>query len=243
MTNFNINNNANSMMNSIFSSLGNSNAFGSSMLSDYAAIKNGSYQKAAKKFYSDSAAVEKTQKSIAAGKTNQAISSYKKNMPRRVTVNSDTMVATGDALSSLGNLMSEKLYEKPEDVAASMEKFVKDYNKVIDTLGESEGNNNSLELGVRMVNQTKVYEKSLNNIGISIEDNNHLKLDTEALKNANVSDVKSLFTGVVSFAKNTQSRMMQIYSAESASQTTVQGLYNNKATNEFSVGSMFDYMF
>lgn len=264
---FNVNNNASSIMNSIFSSLGNnSSSKQTGMLGDYYAIQNGSYYKMAKKFYAnktsgtsqtsktDTSSLTQKLEALNTGSASSVGSRYKTTSKK---VNTETMKATGDALSTLGNLMSNKLYDKlstttadgivTEDynksaILSNVQGFVKEYNNVINKVGDS-SNKQTLESGVRMINQTKIYSNSLQAIGITVGDDNQLKLDEEAFAKSDMKDVKALFSGSVSYGKNIQNRMMELYSAESMSQTAVSGLYNSNAVSQLSVGSLFDSMF
>ena len=245
---FNVNNNASSIMNGIFNSLGNSSQSGlSGMLGDYYSIQNGSYYKMAKKLYAGKPVSHATSTDRVEQKPTGVIAKQ----------STETMKAAGNAVNSLAGLMDKKLYDKisieaedgtksenynQKEIFDRLESFVKDYNQLVDKAGES-SNRQTLENGVRMLNQTKVYANSLQSVGISIGDDNTLKLDEEAFAKADMADVQSLFTGSVSFAKNTQSRMLALYSAESMSRTSVNGLYNAQAMNQISVGSMFDRMF
>lgn len=265
---FNVNNNASSIMNSIFSSLGNnSSSKQASMLGDYYAIQNGSYYKMAKKFYANKAAgtsqASKTDTSSIAQKLEALNTNSVGNVANRYKtsssskVNTETMKATGDALSTLGNLMSNKLYDKISSVAedgvvtedynkaailSNVQGFVKEYNNVINKVADS-SNKQTLESGVRMINQTNIYSGSLQAIGIHVGSDNQLTLDEEAFAKADMKAVKAMFSGTVSYGKNIQNRMMELYSAESMSQTAVSGLYNSNAVSQLSVGSLFDGMF
>lgn len=172
-------------------------------------------------------------------------------------VNTETMKAAGDALSTLGNLMSNKLYDKistvtengvvawdynKSEILSNVSGFVKEYNRVIDNVSES-SNRQTLESGVRMINQTKLHSNRLQAIGITVGDDNRLAFDEDAFAKADMKDVKALFVGTVSYGKNIQNRMMELYSAESRSQTAVSGLYNSNAVSQLSVGSFIDSMF
>lgn len=246
---------AGNVMNSIFSSLGSNDSTGlTSLLGDYNAIKNGSYLKLAKKFYASEASDVKT-----TSKTNEKNNTTRTDAVQGSTKKETTaaMKAANSAVGSLQKLMDSSLYQKVDSkdadgmsvndynkdaIMSSLKDFVGNYNSLIETAGDSD-NSMTLEAGARMVKQTKVYANALRSVGISIGDDNKLTLDEEAFSKADMTDVKSLFTGSVSFGKNTQSKMLQIYSAESASQSTVYGLYSSQSANTLSIGSMFDSMF
>ena len=94
-----------------------------------------------------------------------------------------------------------------------------------------------------MTDQTAVYNRALSRVGISIGEDNTLSLDENAFATADIADVESLFTGSVSFGKNIQMKMLQVYSAEAVGQNISDGLYSAQAVNNVSVGNMFDSLF
>lgn len=229
--------NDNNYMNSIFSSLPTTGGTSTSnFLGDYYAVQNGSYYKLAKKFYAKAAEEEKAGKA-ADEKSLELV----KN-------------GTEDALQSLSKLMDDSLFKKVEttdedgnkttdyDKEAILDKlktFVEDYNSMVEDAGEMDGDS-ALKAGVRLVDQMKVYKAALSQIGVSIESDNSLKIDEEAFKQADMTDVKSLFTGNVSMAKNIQTKMMQMYSSVNTDLNSIDGLYSSAAIKNVSIGSMFD---
>ncbi|MBQ8318872.1 MAG: hypothetical protein IJX85_11060 [Lachnospiraceae bacterium] len=236
MSIFNVTND-NNYMNSIFSSLPTTGgASTNNFLGDYYAVQNGSYYKLAKQFYAKAAAEEKSGK--------------------EADEKSLEMVKTGteDALQSLSKLMDSNLFKKvettdesgnktmdydKEEILDKLKSFVEDYNSMVEDAGEMDGDN-ALKAGVRLVDQMKVYKSALSQIGVSVESDNSLKIDEEAFKQADMTDVKSLFTGNVSMAKNIQSKMMQMYTSINTDLNSVDGLYSSSAVKSVSIGSMFD---
>lgn len=243
----NINNNTNTYdyMNSFFggtSSANQSTSNTSNLLGDYFSIRNGTYLKVAKKFYSDEANLKKKPNSI--DKTDQ------KKLD-------STKLSAEATVGSLIKLMDNKLYNKidkrdadgnrytdynKEEIFNNLNKFIDSYNNLVKNAGELE-DRQTLKNSVRMVEQIKVYSGALGKIGISIEDDNTLKLNEDIFNKADMSDVKSMFTGNVSFAKIMQNKFLNIYNSASNTITAVDGLYSAKATNNMSIGSMFDSMF
>lgn len=224
-------------MNSFFGNSNSSGATGSTnLLGDYYSVQNGSYYKLAKKFYAKAAQEEE--------KSAQA------------KEKSVELVKTGveDVMNSLNKLMDDSLFKKVESrdesgnktyeydkdkILDKLKGFVEDYNSMIKDAGELEGDN-SLRAGVRLVDQMKVYKSALSKIGVSIESDNTLKIDEEAFKEADMTDVKSLFTGNVSMAKNIQTKLVQMYSAANTDLKTIDGLYSSQAVKNITTGNMFD---
>lgn len=245
--NFNIYNNTNTYdyMNSFFgetSSANQSTSNTSNLLGDYFSIRNGTYLKVAKKFYSDE------------NNLRNKLGSASKIDEKQLDL---TKSGAEAAIGSMVKLMDAKLYNKvekrdadgyrytdynKEDIYKNLNAFVDAYNNLVKNVGDLE-DRQTLKNGVRMVEQTKVYSGALGKIGISIESDNTLKISEEAFNKADMSDVKSMFTGNVSFAKIMQNKFLNVYNSASNTITAVDGLYSAKATNNMSIGSMFDSMF
>lgn len=234
MSFYNVTNN--DYFSSFFGNAGINSTSTNNFLGDYYAVQNGSYYKLAKQFYA------KASKDEADG--------------TKVDKKSVELVKSGaqDAINSLNKLMDDSLFKKVErtdengnkvtdydkdKILDKLKSFVEDYNSVVKGAGEMEGDN-SLKAGVRMVDQLKVYKSSLSRIGINVEADNTLKIDEETFKGADMTDVKSLFTGNVSMAKNIQTKLLQVYSATNADLNSADGLYSAQAIKNVTVGSMFD---
>lgn len=231
---YNVSNN--DYFSNFFGKTGNNGAVSNNFLGDYYAVQNGSYYKLAKQFYAKSAKDE-TDASKADEKSIELVKS-----------------SSQDAINSLNKLMDDSLFEKVEmtddngnkvvdydkdKILDKLKTFVKDYNSVVEGAGEMDGDN-SLKAGVRLVEQLKVYKSSLSRVGINVEADNTLKIDEEAFKAADMTDVKSLFTGNVSMAKNIQNKLLQVYSATNVDLNSTDGLYSAQAVKNVTVGSMFD---
>ncbi len=228
-------------MNSFFGGLNSSSGTNntSSLLGDYYSIQNGSYLKVAKQFY----AKAETEKSA------QTAQDMKKEL-------STAKESAEAAVTSVNKLLDDSLFKKVEktdekgnktmdydkdNILANVKSFVEKYNDLIKVTGEME-DTSTLKSAVRLVKQTAVYDSALAKVGISIEKDNTLKVDEEAFNKANMTDVKSLFTGGVSFGKNLQTKFLQIYSSASNNLNATGGLYSAQAKTAMSIGNMFDGM-
>lgn len=224
-------------MNSFFGNNSTNSSSGSTnFLGDYYAIQNGSYYKLAKNYYAKAAKEDES----SAKASKQSVELVKSG--------------TQETMDSLSKLMDDSLYKQVETkdqdgnkvtgydkdkILDKLKEFVENYNSMVKDAGEMDGDN-SLRAGVRLVDQMKVYKSALSKIGVSIEGDNTLKIDEEAFKEANMTDVKSLFTGSVSMAKNIQTKLMQVYSAANTDLNSIDGLYSSQAVKSLSTGSMFD---
>lgn len=224
-------------MNNFFSGFNsNSSTSGtSSLLGDFYAVQNGSYYKLAKKYY----ASEKVQASTDEKTLDLAKSSAQ------------------DAVNSVGKLLDESLFKKVEttdadgnkttdykksEILDAVKAFAEDYNSVIENTGELE-DRSTLKNGVRLVDQTEVYGAALAKVGITIGADNKLTVDEETFNKADMADVKNLFTGSVSFGKNVQTKMYQIYASANDSLKAMDSLYSSNGTKSLSTGNMFDTLF
>ena len=198
---------------SLFSSL-NSNSTSSSTdgmlginLADYASIKNGSYSKLMKSYYEMDEAEE-----------------TKKSNSKNDTDDSDATIrgiksAAKDLKESASELYSSKaLFEKDAngeyDMEALYEKvsaFVEDYNSMIESVGSAE-TESIANAGANVVNATSNNVKMLAKLGISVSGSDFtLSIDKEDFMQSDISDIKSMFSGVGSFAYQVGAKASRIY--------------------------------
>ena len=188
--------NSSSYNNSFLSGLSintNSNGGGSFDLADYASIKNGSYGKLMKAYYGQ----EKAQKAAESKDSNSKLALMAGN--------------AGSMANAAKALMNESLWQKKsvsekdgEDydwkaITKALKDFVDSYNKTIEGAGES-GTKGVLRKASFMVKTTAAFKNTLEKAGISITGSNKLELNEEKLKEANISTLRTLFTGYNSFA-------------------------------------------
>ena len=188
------------------------------LLSDYNSIRNGSYLKLAKHYYSNDSAKKATQKQF-------------------------SKTASEDAWKDLKTLKDEKLYQSADTdkIQKNVKSFVSNYNSVMESAQNSD-KSGVLKDASRLASQTGNYTSALAKIGITVKSDNTLAFDEEAFASADMSDVKKLFAGDFSFGSNTQSRMLQLASDASANSSSV--FYNQYgAVAGASVGSFYDSLF
>lgn len=203
---------------------GKTSSSSSNLLSDYAAIKNGSYKKLAKKYYTSDSA-----------KTETEVKAENKKLG---------LIQTGaDSLSkSISALMKDSLYNKKkistkdettgetsekEDydwkaITSAVKSFVDNYN---DTISDAADSNLTgvLRNAMHMTSSVKANSKLLSEVGITIGKENKLELDEDKLKDANISTLKTLFTGTNSFADRLAQKSEAISKAVSNSARTYTG--------------------
>ena len=170
-------------------------------LSDYAAIKNGSYGKLLKAYY----AQQDAEKASSSGDSVQKGALMK--------TGADALKKSADALNNEELWEKKKIKKKDEKTGEEIEvedydfdaiikavkSFVEDYNDVVEQAGDS-NSKDVLRNAVWMTGIVEANENMLSKIGITIGKGNKLELDEEALKKADISTLKTLFAGHNSFA-------------------------------------------
>jgi len=180
-------------INTLFSSLPSRNTgfFGSgsstsnNMLSDYFSIKNGSYGKLMKAYYSSNS----EEVSKIASKDVSKATAKKNEVSSEAKTASEVKSAANSLKDSANALVDSKLYEKVSSVDSD---FVDSYNKTLKSGADSDSRT-VLNNVSSMADYSRFNSKMLSKIGISIGTDNSLKLDEETFKKADVNDVRSLF--------------------------------------------------
>lgn len=181
---------------------GSNNIFSGFSLTDYNSIRSGAYKKLMNSYY---------------GKTN----SKSTEAVSKIVNNADSMklTSTKNAADKLSDA-AKVLYTNGTDSAFKDEKnenaiidavntFVEEYNNTIDAV-DSTNSSKVLKAGVSLAKQTNAYSTSLAKVGITVNYDNTLSVDKDLLANAASSDLKSLFSGVGSFAYQTAAKADQI---------------------------------
>lgn len=183
-----------------FSSLLGSTANSSgSLLSDYASLKNGSYGKLMKAYYK-----QQNAEKASSGDTPQKLTLMRSG--------ADALKKSADALNDASLWEKKKVKKKDEETGEEIEvedydwdsitkavkSFVGNYNSLVEYMGSSE-TKSVLRNAAWMTNITDKAKNLLSKAGITIGRGNKLELDEDALKEADVTTLKSLFTGYGSF--------------------------------------------
>lgn len=204
------------------SSVGNTN-----MLSDYAAIKNGSYGKLMKAYY----AKQDAEKLSGKGDTSQKLTLMK--------TSADSLKKSADALNDASLWEKKKIKKKDEKtgeetevedydwdaITKQVKSFIDDYNDVVKEAGES-NTKDVLRNASWMTGMTDKTSHLLSKIGITIGKGNKLELDEDELKKADISSLKTVFTGYNSFAGKTAQKATGISNATNRANAT----YTNNGT-------------
>ncbi len=183
----------------------------SSLLGDYAAIKNGSYGKMMKSYY---AKLEK-QEAEESGETDKSKSGKVKDSASASAAAS--LYKSASTLTSLN--YDDRSEENIDKIADSVSSFVKDYNSLMKSASRSE-NETVQKQAESLYDSYYTNYKLFSKIGITMNSDRTLSLDEDALKKTladtekgNGSTVKTLFDGIGSFADKAVDKASRIYRA------------------------------
>jgi len=221
---------------SLFSNLGSNSTFGSFNFSDYASIKNGSYGKLVKSYYAEQ------KKSTASDKSDKTTTS-KKNKEEAVDKTGLTqMKKEADGLKSAAEALNkEDLWKQTngeydmDKIVSAVKTFVSEYNDTVTQA--SKVNSKDIAQDVRyMSSMTSTMSKALSKIGVTVGTDGKLSVNEDELKKANVSSIKSLFSGTVSYGSQIADK------ASGISRDTVMNssIYGSNGALSSSLSNMFN---
>ncbi len=206
-----------------------------SLLSDYASIKNGSYGKLMKAYYSDS-----TGESAASSIVKQSISTSEDSSQTLKDIQSSTD-ALKEAADTLLSKESDSVFagDDMDKIYDAVSTFVKEYNTTMESLEDV--NNSTLQKRAQsLANLPSANSNLLKKVGITINGDSTLSLDEETFKAASTSTIKNLFQGTGSFAYqiSAQSSLTNYTATQQASKANT---YTGNATfgNTYNTGSLF----
>ncbi len=243
-----------STISALFAGLNNSSS-GTSLsygidFTTYNSIKNGSYSKLMRKYYSNKAS-ESTDGATANKNTGkvQSIDIQKNN----ATVNRDNAASLVDSASELkkyslwskvdktdkdGNIAKEYDTDKIAKAASS---FVKNYNSLVSSTADS-SSRYVLNSASNMVNYTRVNADLLKKIGISVGSDNKLTVDEDKLKASDMAVVKSVFKDSGSFGQTISAKASTIYgnAVSQLSELSTKNSYTSNGLYSYSSGYTYN---
>lgn len=178
----------------------------STLLSDYASIKNGSYGKMMKSYYAKQKAIEEEDDEEAAKKKSKTTKDAASASAAK------KFYDTASGMSSL-NYSADNIDELYDKVSA----FVKDYNSMMKNASKSK--NASVQAQADALNDyTYQNYKLFAKVGITMNADRTLSIDEDTLKKVNektgatnVPTLTTLFKGIGSFADKAADRASKIY--------------------------------
>ncbi len=216
---------------------GTSSTKGSSLydsLSDYASLKNGSAAKLYKAYYA--------KEDVNSKEAKNSISTTEKNAYNTVKSSAEDLSSAVDKLSS-SSLYAKGKFEKTgsdgkkteseydyDKIYSAVKDFADSYNALIKN-GSSENLSSLNDVTVRMLKNTKTNSNLLNQVGISVGKDGTLSIDRDKFNQADISSIKSLFSGAGSFADSTASRA-SVMKNSAANKLSSSKVYNADGTSE-----------
>ncbi len=178
-----------------------------SLFSERNAIKNGTYKKLLKSYYSslEENSGSTTSTSKRRGQNNIIDKLLKEKMYPTVSketqeANTNLTNGIGSLKSSISTLQSENTFEDTENgktasekVVSAMKSYVNNYNNVV-TASKSSTLSNKTAYVANMMSTTSKFEKELGEIGVMLKSDGTLQLDETKLKNTDLSKVQKLFS-------------------------------------------------
>lgn len=216
----------------------------------YNSIKNGSYSKLMRKYYSNQAS-ESTDGATANKNTGKVHSiDIQKN---NATVNRDNAASLVDSASELkkyslwskvdktdkdGNTTKEYDTDK---ISKTVSSFVKDYNSLVSSAADS-SSRYVLNSASNMVNYTRANADLLKKIGISVGSDNKLTVDEDKLKASDMAVVKSVFKDSGSFGQTISAKASTIYgnAVSQLSELSTKNSYTSNGLYSYSSGYTYN---
>ena len=228
----------------LFSGL-NKSSSGNSMFNidynSYNSIRSGSYAKLLKSYYNkmdeesgDTTKVNKDKTSDAAKKTNatQARDAAASLVDASKDLRSSSLWNKVTVKDEEGNSKSD--YDR-EKIFKAVGAFVDSYNSLVEKAGDS-SDTAVLNHTSSLVNYTKNNAKLLKSVGVTIGTDNKLSVDKDTFNKADISTVKSVFSGSGSFAQSVSAKASSVYAA------TVSQLNELNMKNSYSSDGRYSYV-
>lgn len=238
--------------------MGNYDFFSSGMssqnfFSDYASIRNGSYGRLLKSYYSmnndSGSSVSGSKKSSSKNILDQLLEER-----RNPTVSTEVQNANSNLTSdisalsrSVTTLQGEKTYQDSEDgkttaatkVTSAVKSFVDNYNSTVKDAKKSTLSGKTSHVAAVM-RATKENTDKLAEIGITLNSNGTLMLNEKKLKEADVSKVQEMFStkDIMSYGSTVMSRLKFASTAAGTTETKPAEDTKTEETPDLSVSSL-----
>lgn len=209
------------------------------VLGDYASLKNGSSYKLYKAYY------EKEDPKSSDAKN--SISTKEKSAYTSVKSAAEDLADSVDKLSA-SSLYAKGSYQKTakdgtktdseydyDSIYKEVSNFVESYNSLIKN-SSSEELSSLNKVALRTLANTKTNSKTLSSVGISVGKDGTLSIDRDRFNEADISSIKSLFSGSGSFADTTASRA-SIMKNTAANKLSNSKVYTAEGTSSEDSGS------
>lgn len=220
---------------SLFSNLGSGNSFSSFNFSDYASIKNGSYGKLVKQYYAEQKKTSVDDKATSTTSKTKKAEAVDNAPLAQMKKEADGLKSAAEALNK-DELWKQTNGEYDMDkIVSAVKSFANEYN---DTISQS-SKVSSKDIGqdVRyMSSMTSTMSKALSKIGVSVGTDGKLSVDEDKLKEADVSSIKSLFSGTSTYGSQIADKASEI----SKDAIMSSSIYGSNGALSGSISSMFN---
>lgn len=213
---------------------GSSNLFGSFDFSNYASIKNGSYGKIVKSYYAEQTKASGSNKTSTVKPAKKEETVDKTGMAK-MKKESDELRSAAEALNE-EDLWKQNNGEYDMDkIISAIKKFASEYNDVENQASKVSSKDIAQDVKY-MGSMTSTMSKALSKVGISVGTDGKLSVNEDEMKKANVSSIKSLFTGVVSYGSQIADKAGEI----SKDAVMNSSIYGSNGMISSSFGNMFN---
>lgn len=228
---------ANFNISSLFGGLSSGNSmFSSFNFSDYYSIRSGAYKKLISKYYSG-------QNDTTSSKTDKTQQKQQAAALTKDTTGLTKMKKESDDLkASVANLSKDELWKQTngeydiDKIVSAVKSFASDYNDVLDQSSKVSTREVSQQTGF-MTSLTNTMTKSLAKVGVTIGSDGKMSVNEDTLKKADMSNVKSLFSGNYSYASQVADKASAITSAANRSSS----LYSSNGTYSSAISNMYNF--
>ena len=232
----------------LFGSLGSSGTSGSAnglnFLSDYTAIKNGSYGKLMKAYYSPEPSKE-ISSLTQSKKTLTKVSTAADDTETLADIQSttDSLKESADVLRANGKNSLFKDGEVNDKLYSAVSKFVDNYNSVL-SASDKVNSTSILNRVTNLTTATSANKNMLEKVGITINEDNSLSIDKDTFMKADFNTVKNLFNGNGSYGYRVSAQASFI-NFSASNEAAKANTYTNNGTygNAYNSGNLFNSFF
>lgn len=158
--------------------------------------------------------------------TSSTSSTKDKDKSKTVT-DASTASAANALYKSIENLgATDMSNSNKENVYKAFSAFVKDYNSLIENTDKS-ANSNVINQASYLKNIIRNNKSAFSKIGVTVNSDKTLSIDEEKFKDADMSNVKSLFSGAYSTAEKITDKVNSIYRYATQGEALNKKTYNN----------------
>lgn len=158
--------------------------------------------------------------------TSSTSSTKDKDKSKTVT-DASTASAANALYKSIENLgATDMSNSNKENVYKAFSAFVKDYNSLIENTDKS-ANSNVINQASYLKNIIRNSKSAFSKIGVTVNSDKTLSIDEEKFKDADMSNVKSLFSGAYSTAEKITDKVNSIYRYATQGEALNKKTYNN----------------